>query len=300
MKKIVVVGSLNMDHVAQVDHIVLPGETILATGFENVPGGKGANQAYAIGKLGGCVSMLGMVGRDGDGDALLASLDSVGVNTEGMEIVDDAPTGAAQITVGRDGNNSIVVIPGANMCVDTSYIDKHISTIEEADIVVMQLEIPLDTVMYTAQQAHSMGKYVILDPAPAIPDLPKEIYGYVDLIKPNETELAILTGTPAEDTDYKKKVDMLRGQGATNIIVSLGDEGVLVCMEGREETTIPSLRVQAVDTTAAGDSFVAGLSVKLAEGCDITEAIDYAQRVAAIVVTRKGAQASIPSPEEVN
>ncbi len=299
MKKILVIGSLNMDHVTSVDHIVQPGETILAKDFEKVPGGKGANQAYAIGKLGGRVAMLGMVGADDDGDTLLESLESVGVDISGIRRCSDAPTGTAQISVARDGDNSIIVIAGANGRVDTAYIDEHLDALEAADIVIMQLEIPLETVMYAARLARSMGKYVILDPAPAIPDLPREIYQYVDLIKPNETELSILTCTSSDDTDYRRKVDQLRALGATDLIVSLGGEGVLVCMSGKEDVLIPGHRVKAVDTTAAGDSFVAGLAVKLAEGKEIKEAIDYAQRVSAVVVTRKGAQSSIPSPGEV-
>ncbi len=299
MKRILVAGSLNMDHVIKVDHIVQPGETILASDFKKVPGGKGANQAYAIGKLRGNVTMLGMVGDDDDGSALVASLESVGVNTAGIKKCNDAPTGTALISVDREGRNAITVIPGANMNVDRAYIDAHLNAIREADIVIMQLEIPLDTVMYVARLASSMGKFVILDPAPAVPDLPDEIYQYVNLIKPNETELCILTGTSIEDTDYRSKIDMLRARGASDILVSLGEDGVLVSMKNKEDTLIPSHKVQAVDTTAAGDSFVAGLSVKLAEGCDIREAIAYAQKVAAVAVTREGAQSSIPSPEEV-
>ncbi|MCD8333186.1 MAG: ribokinase [Clostridiales bacterium] len=299
MKRILVVGSLNMDHVAKVDHIVREGETILATDFSKSPGGKGANQAYAIGKLGGQIAMLGAVGTDDDGNARIRSLHSVGVDTDGMMRCADAPTGTAWISVDRNGSNSITVIPGANMKVDTSYIDEHINAIESADIVIMQLEIPLETVVYTARLAKSMGKYVILDPAPAIPDLPEELYGYVDLLKPNETELSILAGVSADDTDYLKKVNILRQRGAADMLVSLGGDGVLMSLAGQEDRMIPSIRVEAVDTTAAGDSFVAGLAVKLAEDRDVFEAIDYAQKVAAIAVTRKGAQPSIPSPEEV-
>ncbi len=299
MKRIVVIGSLNMDLIAKVDHIVRPGETILASDLERVPGGKGANQAYGIGKLGGSVSMLGMVGRDDDGIALLNNLSSIGVNTEEIRICDDAPTGTALILVDPEGRNSIIVIPGANMMVDTAYIDEHRAVLEEADIVILQLEIPLETVMYTAHLAKSMGKYVILDPAPAILDLPKEIYPDVDLIKPNETELSILTGTSTEDTDYLEKIGILRRQGASDIIVSLGADGVILSRRGRSDKQICGRSVRAVDTTAAGDSFLAGLAVKLAEGQDLEDAIDYAQRVASIAVTRKGAQPSIPTAEEV-
>ncbi|MCC8141989.1 MAG: ribokinase [Lachnospiraceae bacterium] len=300
MKRIVVIGSLNMDLVAKVDHIAQPGETILASDFEKVPGGKGANQAYGIGKLGGSVSMLGMVGRDDDGIALLNNLSGVGVNTADIRICDNAPTGTALIAVDSEGRNSITVIPGTNKMVDAAYIDKHRAVLEEADIVILQLEIPLETVMYAAHLAKSMGKYVILDPAPAIPDLPKEIYRNVDLIKPNETELGILTGTSLEDTDYLKKIGILHRQGASDVVVSLGADGVILSRREGDDKQICGRSVRAVDTTAAGDSFLSGLAVKLAEGQDMEDAIDYAQRVASIAVTRKGAQPSIPTAEEVD
>ncbi|MCD8299672.1 MAG: ribokinase [Clostridiales bacterium] len=300
MKKIVVVGSLNMDHISKVDHIVREGETIIASDFSRSPGGKGANQAYAVGRLGGDIVMLGAVGDDEDGASLLSSLKSVGVDTSGVMICPDAPTGVAQISVDKAGNNTIVVVPGANMEVDTSYIDAHRSVIDASDIVIMQLEIPIDTVVYTARLAKTMGKYVILDPAPAIPDLPEEIYRYVDLLKPNETELCILAGMSLDDGDYTEKISVIRKKGASNLLVSLGSEGVLVSLHGREDRLIPGRKVTAVDTTAAGDCFVAGLAVKLAGGCDVVDAVDYAQKVAAISVTRRGAQRSVPNPEEID
>ena len=296
MKKIVVIGSLNMDAVAHADHTPAEGETIMADFSGYFPGGKGANQACAIGKLGGEVCMLGAVGCDDAGEALIKSLQRFGVDTSCLKHCEDTVTGQAWITVNAKGNNSIVVLPGANARVDRAYIDSVRAAIEAADAVVMQLEIPVDTVCYAAKLAKEMGKPVVLDPAPARADLPEELLACADYIKPNETELALLTGcSPAE---YEKGARILLEKGVKNVVVSLGEKGVY-CLTEKESFLSPARKVKAVDTTAAGDSFLASFTLALVQGQALREAIDFAQRVAAIVVTRPGAQDSIPGPEEL-
>lgn len=298
MKKIVVVGSINQDYVAQVDNIAQVGETVLAKSYELFPGGKGANQAYAIGKLGGSVSLLGAVGNDEQGNYLLNNLSSVGVDVRAVKIHDREHTGVAWITVDKAGDNSITVIQGANKAVDIQYIENNIAVIEQADIVVMQLEIPLETVVHTAKRAKSLGKQVFLDPAPAVNNLPNELFSNVDLIKPNETELCILTGTSLDDEDYAKKVDVLKRMGAKQVVVTLGAKGTY--LGNGNGSLFEAHRVKAIDTTAAGDGFTAALTVALSHGESIEDAISFAQRVSSIIVTRKGAQSSIPSIDELS
>ena len=297
MKKILVIGSLNLDIVAHMDHIPVTGETVIARYGGQFQGGKGANQACAIAKLGGDVEMLGMVGTDAAGDFLLQGLTDSGVRIERIRRVPRVPTGQAWIALNKQGDNAIIVLPGANACVDVAYLDAMRDAIEDADIVVMQLEIPLKTVCYAARLAKSLGKTVILDPAPAVPDLPDTLLADMDFIKPNESELEILTGcTPA---DYAGGAEQLLARGAKHIIVSLGAEGVYCHPSGQAPFHRPARRVAAVDTTAAGDSFLAAFTLRLAAGDDVEKAIAFAQKVASIVVTRPGAQSSIPHADEV-
>lgn len=299
MNKIVVIGSLNQDSVAQVDHFAQIGETILVDKTLSFAGGKGANQAYAIGKLGGDVAMLGAVGDDDSGTFLLKNLEAVDVNIKNIKREKDIGTGVAWIVVDKNGDNNIIVVQGANQSVDKEYIEQCRNIIDEADIVVLQLEIPIETVCYTAALAKKLGKYVILDPAPAIKELPDELLYNIDLIKPNETELSILTDTDPEDEDYYKKTELLKKRGAKNIVATLGDKGVYMNLADGVTKYFEGCCVEAVDTTAAGDSFLAALAISLANGNQMEDAIAFAQKVAAIVVTRHGAQVSIPSIEEV-
>lgn len=292
MKKIAVIGSLNMDYVITVPSMPQVGETVLSTGFSLVPGGKGANQAYAAGRLGGQVVMLGAVGQDSAGDALCQSLASAGVDVSRTKHCEGLPTGSAFIPVDAEGNNSILVAQGANGAVDISYIKENRDVLESCDIVLLQLEIPLETVVFVAKTAKELGKTVILDPAPARRDIPEELYHCVDYLKPNETELAILTdGRPAE---------YLRSFGVKNIVVTLGEKGgFLLTEDGRNEPFPAVEAVQVVDTTAAGDSFTGAMAVALAQGDSLEQAVRFASTVAAIVVARKGAQTSIPSLDEI-
>ena len=297
MSKILVIGSLNMDHIVHVPHMVKQGETILAEDdLRFVPGGKGANQAYAIGKLGGDVCMLGKVGKDEAGKSMLQNLSEVAVDTSKIEL-SDASTGTAWICVNEEGDNSIVVIPGANKQVDIPYIEKNLSEIQESEMLILQLEIPVETVCFAAKEAKQRGKLVILDPAPAKAALPAELFSYVDILKPNETELAILTGMDAS-TKVEDMVKELRKLYKGTLVVSMGEKGVLID-DGEHSFRLPARKVAVVDTTAAGDSFVAGMALKLVENKSLEEAIEYAQKLASIVVSRSGAQSSIPTAEEV-
>lgn len=299
MKKILVVGSLNMDFVIRVDAMPLAGQTVMGHDMTLVPGGKGANQAYAIGKLGGQVEMIGAVGNDMYGAALKENLESVGVGTSGIEVLDGVPTGNAFISVDRNGENSITVVPGANAKLTRAMIDRHLDLIDACDIVVMQLEIPLDVVTYVKDLARARGKHILLDPAPAQAGLTREFFQGFDIVKPNETELQCLVG---QELHTKEELTAgartLLEQGMEAVLVTLGGDGVLLVTKQTCEA-FPAKKVKAVDTTAAGDSFTAAFVVACSKGASYPDAIRLGSEVAAVVVTRKGAQTSIPTLEEV-
>lgn len=299
MKKIAVVGSLNMDVVIETPHMPECGETISGKNVTMVPGGKGANQAYAVGKLGGDVTMIGAVGMDASGKALIDNLKSVNVNVSGIRQLDNSVTGQAFITVDDNGDNAIIIIAGSNGLVTKKLIDENAEIIRESDIVIMQLEIPLDVVEYVKEFAIREGKTVIVDPAPAVSNIPDKFWKGIDYIKPNETELAILTGLKMETRgELAQGARVMIEKGVKNVIVTLGGEGCLLVTEEKEEF-FPSYKVKAIDTTAAGDSFTAAFALALSQGADYKEAIRLGQKVSSIAVTRKGAQTSIPSMEEV-
>ncbi len=299
MKKILVIGSLNLDMVVNVDHTPLVGETILSDKMELIPGGKGANQACAAGCLGAEVAILGAVGKDTYAEIQKESLRKAGVDVAHLVCRENDATGLALITVNKDGDNSIVVVSGANATLSPKDIDDNRDLIEMCDIVIFQLEIPLETVCYAAKLAKSLGKTVILDPAPVPKEFPEELYGYVDIIKPNETELGMLTGISNAEEHLAEAAELLRSRGAKDILVTLGEKGVYINEEKGASLRIPALEVETVDTTAAGDAFTAALAIMLAEGKTLSEAAQFANYVSAIVVTRKGAQSSIPMLEEV-
>lgn len=297
MKKILVVGSLNVDMVVRVPHMPAAGETILAEKADTVPGGKGANQAYAAGKLGAQTIMFGAVGNDRYAEIEKKSLQSAGVDVSRLIVRADFDTGLAWITVNDAGDNSIVVVSGANKTLSEKDIADNDDLLHSCDIVLCQMEIPVQTVLCAARRAKELGKTVILDPAPVPKDFPAELYTYVDIIKPNETELSLLTG--AASSDYEKGADILRSRGVKNVIVTLGGAGAFVNSETEGKHMLTVRPVPVVDTTAAGDSFTAALAVRLASGSSLLQAVRYANEVATIVVTRKGAQTSIPTAEEV-
>ncbi len=300
MKKIAIVGSMNVDYSVYVAHTPAVGETILADRLSITPGGKGANQAFAVGRLGGDAVMLGAVGVDSYGDLLLGSLKGADVDVAHVKKTAERNTGMAVIAVNDDGDNTIIVIPGTNSLVDMAYIDDMRSVIERCDIIVMQLEIPMETVLHTAKLAKSLGKTVILDPAPASVEIDEALFRYVDIATPNETELAMLTGDPAASENLSRAAAALKARGVKNVIATLGDKGAfLSTADGFERFYPPTPGIRAVDTTAAGDSFTASVAISLASGLELPDVIQSAMAVAEIVVTRKGAQASIPSKEEL-
>ncbi len=298
--KILVIGSLNVDMVVDVDHTPVVGETVISSSMDMVPGGKGANQACAAGKLGTGVWMLGAVGNDSYARLQLASLKDAGVDTSRIIIKKDEPTGVAFITVNKDGDNCIVVVSGANAALSPRDIDEHQDLLDGCDMVLLQMEIPMETVCHAAKLARSRGKTVILDPAPVPAHFPEELYSFVDVIKPNRTETAMLTGIDcATGKGLRSAADWLRRKGVREVLVTLGGDGVYIDSATCGISHIPAMRVKALDTTAAGDSFTAALAYMLAQGKDILEAARFANTVSAIVVTRKGAQTSMPVMDEV-
>lgn len=299
MGKILVIGSLNIDMVMKVDHMPTAGETILCDGMKLVAGGKGANQACAAGRLGTDVTMLGAIGNDSHGEMQRDSLQRSGVDVSGLITKERVSTGTAFITVNKEGNNSIVVVQGANEQFTPEDIEAHRDLLEECEIVILQLEIPMDTVLYAVKLARTLGKTVILDPAPVPEHFPEELYQYVDIIKPNESELSRLTGIADAQNHLEEAVQIVKDHGVKNVLVTLGGDGVYLDTENESPVHIPAKKVEVVDTTAAGDSFTAALAAMLLEGKTLKEAAEFANQVSAIVVTREGAQDSIPTLQEV-
>jgi ribokinase len=304
---IVVIGSLNMDFVFDVERLPMPGETILGRGFRTIPGGKGANQAYAAAKLSGdgtAVRMLGRVGADSFGNALKANLAQTGVDIRAVLETASEATGVACIHVDKAGQNSITVAPGSNSVLSPEDVDSASWAFEDARSVLMQLEIPIETVAAGLRQARHRAAIGILDPAPARA-LPKEILELIDIATPNENEACVLADvapTRLNATDAIAIGQRIRGMGVKSVIVKLGDQGCVYC--GADRTLVaPGFPVRAVDSTAAGDTFNAALAVALVEGKGIASgmeaALRFANAAAAISVTRAGAQTSAPERAEV-
>ena len=299
-RRIVVIGSLNMDIVAVASRLPLPGETILGTQYLNEPGGKGANQAYAAAKLGGEVAMLGRVGTDDHGKQMRANLEAVGCEVGGLQAI-AGHSGVAVICVAQSGQNSIVVVPGANerYLPDDLRSDAH--SLAGAQLVLLQLETPMETVIAAARAAKSHGARVILDPAPAPQRLSLELLRNVDILTPNETEAARLVGAPEKTLSLQQARDIgrqLQNSGPKAVIMKLGAQGCLL-IEDESVSEIAAPVVEAVDTTAAGDVFNGALAVACSEGASLAEACRFATRAAAISVTRLGAQRSMPGRSEL-
>ncbi|WP_034294062.1 ribokinase [Herbaspirillum sp. RV1423] len=302
---IVIIGSINMDLVLRVPRMPLPGETITGDQFRTIPGGKGANQAVACARLSADaikVAMIACLGDDAFGEQLRAALRQDGVDDSRIATIAGTASGIASILVDDNGQNSIVLASGANAELSPAHIDAARELIEQARIVVLQLESPLATVIHAIRLAHALGKTVVLNPAPA-QALPMELLAQIDYLVPNEIEAAMLAGMPAVGTDSDERIEAvvatLRARGSGNVLVTLGEKGVYAALAGGA-MHFDAQPVKAVDTTAAGDTFIGGFVAALAEGRSEAEAIAFGQRAAALSVTRVGAQTSIPYRKELD
>lgn len=299
-KKILVIGSLNMDMVIPIEQMPLKGETILGGNITHIPGGKGGNQACAVGKLGGDVVMLGCVGDDQFGKDLCENLMRAGVDVSHVGKVEQVPTGIAVILVDAEGSNSIVVAPGTNSKCDVQYLKDYDEILKDCDFVIFQMEIPKDAIWYGIFRAKELGKTVILNPAPVPEFIPEEILQKIDYITPNEVEAVKLAGLEGDSLEViEEAAGRLLQKGIANVLVTLGSRGVMLMKEGYCEV-FPARKVDAVDTTAAGDCFNGAFAVGLAEGMAVEEAIAFGNLASSIAVTRKGAQSSIPARSEVD
>lgn len=297
--QIVVIGSLNMDVVVRTARLPQLGETIQGEEVHFLPGGKGANQAVAAARLGADCAMIGAVGKDAFGTDLLQSLQKSGVRTESVNIVPNTSTGTASILLSQ-GDNCIIVVPGANGHCTPADVEKHRELIAQADIVLLQLEIPLQTVVYAANLAKELGRYVILNPAPApAGGLPVELIQCVDCMTPNQTELELLTGMKVDGDGLYAAMARLQQMGVPHVVTTLGAEGAAYKERDEPAVQAPAHRVTVVDTTGAGDAFNAGLAYSLAVGGELGEAVAFAMKVSALAVTKLGAQAGMPTLAEV-
>ncbi len=290
---IVVVGSLNMDLVVRAPRHPQPGETILGGDFRTFPGGKGANQAVAAARLGAAVQMIGRVGADAFGDALLQTLAQDGVNTAHVRRDQETPTGVALITLNAAGQNAIVVAPGANARVTPQDVVAAQAALAGAAVLLLQLECPLPAVAKAIELAKQHRAQVVLNPAPAQP-LDAALLSQVDYLLPNQNELALLTGLG----DIRPAMSRLQAVGVRRVVVTLGEEGVLVA-EGGSEVHLPAHGVTVVDTTAAGDAFAGAFAVALLEGHSTRQAAAWGNAAGALAVTRAGAQPSLPRRDEL-
>lgn len=298
-QQILVVGSSNTDMVIKAAHLPRPGETILGGTFFMNPGGKGANQAVAIARLGGPVTFICKTGSDIFGYQSQQLFEEEGINTSYIFSDPEHPSGVALITVDEQAENCIVVASGANANLLPSDLEKAEEAIEQADLVLMQLEVPMETVRFVADMAWEKGKKVILNPAPAHP-LSAELLRRLYLITPNETEAEMISGVKITDESSAiEAARVLSGMGVQNVIITLGSKGALLYSDGKSEK-VPAWKVEAVDTTAAGDVFNGALTVALSEGRDLKEATRFACKASAISVTRVGAQSSAPYRNEVD
>ncbi len=296
-KKILIIGSSNTDMTVLADRLPVPGETVLGGKFLMGPGGKGANQAVAAQRLGGNVSFVCKLGKDIFGESAIKHYKNEGIDTNDI-LLSNKPSGVALITVDTHAENCIVVASGANADVTVDDIESCRSKIESASILLLQLEIPVEAVFKAVKIAYKAGVYVVLNPAPAC-KLPDDIYKYLSLIIPNQTEIEQMTGISAKDeAGAAKAVEVLKNKGVKDVIVTMGSKGSMVYNNG-ETTFVPAHKVEAVDTTAAGDTYCGALCVALSEGKDIVEAAKFATTASALTVQKRGAQDSIPYRKDI-
>ncbi|WP_160104976.1 ribokinase [Pseudomonas izuensis] len=296
--KVVVIGSLNMDLVTRAPRLPQGGETLIGHSFTKVCGGKGANQAVAAARLGAQVSMVGCVGRDAYGEELRAALLAEQVDCQAVSTVDDS-SGVALIVVDDNSQNAIVIVAGANGALTPAVVGCFDSVLQAADVIICQLEVPDATVGHALKRSRELGKIVILNPAPASRPLPATWYENIDYLIPNESEASTLSGLPVNSRQTAQAAaSRLIELGAGKVIITLGAQGSLLA-DGQHVEHFPAPTVKAVDTTAAGDTFVGGFAAALAGGKGEAEAIRFGQVAAALSVTRAGAQPSIPTLSEV-
>ncbi|MDP4159367.1 MAG: ribokinase [Bacillota bacterium] len=294
--KIIVIGSLNMDLVVKAVRAPGRGETVMGQEIHFIPGGKGANQAVGLARLGAETTMIGAVGSDAFGEELKLALQKDGINTSNVKVLASEATGVASILL-AEGDNSIVVVPGANAQCLPEDLDRCEDIITEADLVLLQLEIPLMTVEYAVKLARKHGKAVMLNPAPA-QSLSEDLISKVDYLTPNRSELALITGT-AEESSISQGIRRLLDLGVSCCVTTLGAEGAAFREKGGNLVNVSGHRVSVVDTTGAGDAFNAGLAFALAQKKSIQEAVEFAVQVSALAVTKFGAQGGMPTLAEV-
>ncbi len=290
MMKLAVVGSINMDMTVTAERIPLKGETLRGDSLSHIPGGKGANQAVAMAKLGADVEMFGCVGNDENGRNLLKHLKEVGVKTDHVDVLEDTPTGIAMITVG-DNDNTIIVVPGANGRVDREYVDGIKEELKKFDMVVLQHEIPLDTVHYVIEFCAEQKIPVVLNPAPAA-EVPMDIIEKVTYVTPNEHEAVLIFGNELTTEELLRKYP-------EKLVITQGSRGVSACLKNQEILNVPVRPAKVVDTTGAGDTLNGAFAVQIANGADMKNALTYANTAASLSTEKFGAQSGMPSAKEV-
>ncbi len=298
-KKVLVIGSLNMDMTVKVDKLPKEGETVFGYEYYESCGGKGGNQAVAISRMEVYTEMLGMVGNDSYGKRLIDNLEKYDIACENVAVNENSVTGRAVITVDSKGRNSIVVIPGSNFEITVQDIEERNESIRRNDIVVLQNEIPMEVTKYILKKSKEMNKMTVYNPVPA-KMIDKEMAKNIDYLVLNETEMEEIFKISISDEGYKDKILKIKQENnMKNIILTLGEKGSILFNEEDRISEFDAYKVSAVDTTAAGDSFLGGFIAEISKGKKTDEAIRYATAVSAITVTRRGAQDSIPSRDEV-
>ncbi|QFI54768.1 ribokinase [Aeromonas simiae] len=298
MKQLVVLGSVNADHVLRVPHFPRPGETLRGHSYQVLPGGKGANQAVAAARLGADIGFIARIGDDAIGRQMRDGFAADGIDVSAVECDPALPTGIAIIYVSDEGENNIGLSAEANGALTPEVVERHAARIAGADTLLLQLEVPLESVLHAATLAHAAGTRVVLNPAPAQP-LPASLLALVDLITPNQTEAELLTGVAVTDeASARAAAARFHAMGIASVMITLGAQGVYWSEQG-EAALIPGFRVTAIDTTAAGDTFNGALLAEQLRGASMPEAIRFAHAAAALSVTRFGAQSSIPHLAEV-
>lgn len=292
---LIVFGSINIDLVAQTTRLPNKSETVLGTNFFTVSGGKGANQAVAAAKLSIPTYLIGRVGDDNFGQTLLNSLTEANVNTDFVTITPNTCSGVAIIAVDENADNTIIVVSGANSCIDETDVDRLKTLLPQASALLLQLEIPIEANIAAAKAAKAAGVRVILDPAPAPDSLPDELYHLVDLITPNETEASRLVGFEVNNIETcLKAANILLDRGVNTAVLKLGAKGVF-CATRTEHLIIPAFKITPIDTVAAGDAFNGAMAAALNEGLSLRESLIWGAAAGALTATKQGAQPSLPS-----